>query len=107
MKRLDNDVCRTSSCSGYRACFITGSQTFSQVNSNAQDLQPIEYANMEDASIALAEHDQGRQLAELAHDIEKKKHNLVDCIEYGVAELEVQKQQLTAAAEKRKIQLYA
>ena len=61
-----------------------GSQTFSQVTSNTQDLQPIEYANMEEAHIALAEHDGGRQLAELARNAVKKKHILVDRIKYDV-----------------------
>ena len=60
---------------------------------------------MEDANIALAKRDRGHQLAELARDAEKKKHILVDHIEYDVAELEVQEHQHTAAAEERKRQL--
>ena len=44
---------------------------------------------------------------ELARNTEKKKHTYVDRIEYDAAELEFQKQQLTAAAEEHKRKLDA
>ena len=53
--RSGTGVHRTSLCSGYQSRSIMGSQIFSQVTSNTQSLQPIEYTSMEEANIVLAE----------------------------------------------------
>ena len=74
---------------------------------DTQLLQPFHCNNVDEDEITLAEHERGRKLARLKRSAQQHKQLLVDHIEYDAAELEVQEQQLTAAAKQRQRDLNA